>query len=342
MPQADLSREIANRWRNEPDETKALYLRHASYAKQNHERLYPDYKYRPRRKEKSNRSKNNDKETSVGKRTVRNVRKKSKTTNEPDKDINTKDLTTYKKLELPSLLNDDKQLPQLTSNLNKQSTTSSVLFSNGLSQPQSFLNYYQPQSSNSSNSSSNSSTSSIDNSFASVNLNLNQNNVNKYEDINQQLFSNFSYNSNLIYDQNLVETLASSWANSNFENFYDNISSPFKYDVNSDYGNSNDYDYNYDYDNSLSSYNLPSTSSSNASNSSYDHDFDIDSISDVDIDLNLNFDNYINTSHYQSQQSQFQQSQPQQMAINSVNNVNNVNNVNENEQFLKYSTSASF
>ncbi|KZV61439.1 high mobility group box, partial [Peniophora sp. CONT] len=48
--QADLSTKISLMWRNETEEVKKEYERRAERAKAEHARLYPDYKFEPKKK----------------------------------------------------------------------------------------------------------------------------------------------------------------------------------------------------------------------------------------------------------------------------------------------------
>jgi hypothetical protein len=47
------SRHIGRQWHNEPEEVREKYHKMARLAKEEHDALYPGYKYRPKRKSKS-------------------------------------------------------------------------------------------------------------------------------------------------------------------------------------------------------------------------------------------------------------------------------------------------
>ncbi|KAI8975887.1 high mobility group box domain-containing protein, partial [Trametes punicea] len=47
LKQADISRIIAEDWANEPEAVRVEYERKARAVKEEHARMYPDYKYTP-------------------------------------------------------------------------------------------------------------------------------------------------------------------------------------------------------------------------------------------------------------------------------------------------------
>lgn len=53
--QAKMSQDIAAMWHAEDEETKQYYMRLAEEEKENHRKLYPDYRYQPQPKKKKSR-----------------------------------------------------------------------------------------------------------------------------------------------------------------------------------------------------------------------------------------------------------------------------------------------
>ncbi|KAJ7292170.1 high mobility group box domain-containing protein, partial [Mycena rebaudengoi] len=50
-PQRDLSKQVSALWRNERPDVRAWYEKRAEEKKQEHRRMYPDYRFQPVKKE---------------------------------------------------------------------------------------------------------------------------------------------------------------------------------------------------------------------------------------------------------------------------------------------------
>ncbi|KZV69342.1 high mobility group box, partial [Peniophora sp. CONT] len=50
VPQAEISKSISLMWRNETEDVKKKYERMAEYAKAEHARMYPNYRFAPMKK----------------------------------------------------------------------------------------------------------------------------------------------------------------------------------------------------------------------------------------------------------------------------------------------------
>ena len=84
MTQADVSQLISKMWREAPEHVHAEYERRAEEEKAEHKRLFPDYRYRPMKKEDKERMKEAKKKSKELERQERNPRRRTqKITNIP-------------------------------------------------------------------------------------------------------------------------------------------------------------------------------------------------------------------------------------------------------------------
>lgn len=68
IPQSQISKTISQMWRNESDEVKKKYERMAEYAKAEHARMYPNYKFAPMKKADKERLRKEEKEAKAKER----------------------------------------------------------------------------------------------------------------------------------------------------------------------------------------------------------------------------------------------------------------------------------